>query len=190
MKQVSLVLLAWLCVAGDVGADESNIEYRTYDKPTQVQGLTVIGKVEFYPSGTLTFARIAKETKWFGHLFPEGTGLHFRDDGTIDWCFLAQDTEIQGHMFQGGGHEWMTDFYRSGKLKSGGLAEMQVIDGIPCAAGTFWNEAFGGGGRTHFYESGKLLYAKVAKTVQYRGTKIKRGKHVRLSEDGAILVVK
>ena len=189
MKKLLLLLLACLCVAGEMGADE-NIKYVKYDHPTEVQGLTVIGNVEYYPSDKLLFARIAKETVLFGHTFLKGTGLSFRENGTIDWCFLAQDSIIQGHLFQGGGHSWMTLFYPSGKLKSGGLAKVQVIDGIPCAKGTMWNEMFGGGGRTHFYESGKLQYAKVAKTVQYRGTNIKKGKHVRLSEDGAILNVK
>lgn len=190
MKQLTLAVLAWLCVADGVGAGENNVKYRTYDQPTEVRGMTVIGRVEYYPSDALMFARTANETVLFGHTFLKGTGLHFREDGTIDWCFLAQDSRVQGHLFQGGGHEWMTVFYPSGKLKSGGLAKVQVIDGIPCAKGTFWSEAFGGGGRTYFYESGKLKYAKVARIVQYRGTRIRKGKHVRLSEDGAILLVK
>ncbi len=173
MKRSMMVLLSCLCVVSDAVADKK-VKYQNFSQPTEVRGLIVRGRVAYYPNDTLMYAQVAKETVLFGHVFPEGTGFHFRDDGTLEWCFLAQDSRVEGHLLRGGGNEWMTEFYPSGKLKSGGLAEVQIIDGIPCAVGTFWSEVFGGGGRTHFYESGKLQYAKVAQTVQYRGATIKK----------------
>jgi len=163
---------------------------RTYSQPTLLKGVLVQGQVRYFPTDTIAFMRLASDQTFLGQFLPKGTGLNFTENGNWNWCFLGKDWAIQGHTMHGGGHEWQTCFYPSGKLLSGGLTEDQVIDGIPCAAGTFWSEVFGGGGRTYFYESGKLKYAKVAKTVTYRGQKIEKGKHLKLAEDGSILSIK
>ncbi len=193
MKTLLLFLSGLLFVSFSVAAPskaEEQTHYKSFKTPTTIQGITVIGEVEYYKSDTMEFARLAHDDTVFGQWFLAGTGIHMTKDGRIDWCFLPKDCKIQGHTFSGGGHEWMTEFYPSGKLKSGGLAEEELIDGIPCAPGTFWNEVFGGGGRTYFYESGKLMYAKVAHEVTYQGHLIEKGKHIKLKEDGSFELVK
>ena len=75
-------------------------------------------------------------------------------------------------------------------MKSGGLVNIETIDGIPCDIGSFWNETWGGGGRTYFYEDGRLKSGKVAKTTTYRGQTIKKGRHVALKPDGSIESIK
>ena len=192
MKAHNSVLVAFLTVVISLttSAKESNTYRKHFDQPTVIKGMTVIGEVEYYRNDTLEFARLARDDSVFGQKFLTGTGIHFKENGKIDWCFLSKDCDVQGHTFVGGGHEWMTCFYPSGRLESGGLASVQVIDGIPCAEGTFWNEAFGGGGRTYFYEDGKLKYAKVARTIVYQGTTINKGKHVKLKPDGTIDFIK
>ncbi|MDK9701275.1 MAG: hypothetical protein OEM52_14140 [bacterium] len=176
--------------AGISFAKPLQTKYKTYEQPTLLKGVTIQGRVEYHRNDTIAFMRLTSDQTFLGQWLPANTGLHFTENGEWNWCFLGKDWEIQGHKMHGGGHEWQTLFYPSGKLHSGGLTDDKVIDGIPCAAGSFWNEVFGGGGRTYFYESGKLKYAKVAKTVTYRGQEIKKGKHVKLAEDGSILLVK
>jgi hypothetical protein len=165
---------------------------RTFDSPTTLNGLVVIGRVSFYSAtGGLKFASLAQDQVAWGRTpLPKGTGVHFTRDGKPDWCFLPRHSEIKGHRLHGGGQEWMTCFYPSGELKSGGLVDVETIDGIPCDVGSFWNEAFGGGGRTYWYEDGRLKSAKVAKTITYRGQTIKKGKRVALNPDGTIKSIK
>ena len=133
--------------------------------------------------------KLEKDDTVCGQWFPAGTIINLTNDGkSIKYCNLPRDVVIQGHNCIGkiGSIRWRTAFYPSGKLKSIGLVNTEVIDGVPCAAGNFWNEVFSSGGRTDFYEKGRLKYAKVAKTIEFRGHIIKQGQHVRLKEDGSL----
>jgi hypothetical protein len=140
--------------------------------------------------------KLVKDDTVFGQWFPAGTVIFLTPDNKINYCKLRRNCVIQGHNCIGTGPSgWDTVFYPSGKLKSAGLANTEVIEGIPCAAGSFWNEVFGAGssvrgGRTYFYENGKLMYAKVAKTIEYQGHIIKKGQHVRLKGDGTLDYIK
>lgn len=128
-----------------------------------------------------------------GQRFPAGTIINLTKNGeSIKYCQLPYDYVIQGHKCIGkmGSLRWKTVFYPNGVLASIGLANTEVIDGIPCATGNFWNETFGKGGRTDFYDNGRLKYAKVAKKVIYRGRTIKQGQYVRLNRDGSIDSIK
>ncbi len=188
MRQLVIILLSGIISIAALAA--SDTRFQKYATPTMIHGLLVSGEVEFYQNDTLEFARIVKDDSLFGHRFPANTGFHFTKSGVMDWCFLGKNWVVQGHPMQGGGHDWMTEFFPSGRLASGGLSEVQTIDGVPCDVGTFWTELFGGGGRTYFYENGKLKYAKVASTVNYHGQQLKKGKHVKLKPDGTIEFVK
>jgi hypothetical protein len=137
--------------------------------------------------------KLAHDDIVFGQRFPAGTVFNLADDGeSIKYCVLPRDYVIQGHTCMGkaGSVGWKTYFYPNGKLASIGLADTEVIDGIPCAVGNVWNEAFGNGGRTLFYENGRLKYTKVAETTEYQGHVIKKGQHVQLKEDGTIDSIK
>ncbi len=185
---MGVAVIALVCAGGCKQSKTGPQTYtRQYSTPTTVNGLPVVGRVEFYTANNgLRFARIASDTVMWGQSLPAGTGIHFTPDGKPVWCFLAKNHGVQGHLFRGGGHEWMTCFYPSGRLKSGGLVNVETIDGIPCDVGSFWNEASGGGGRTYFYEDGKLKSAKVAQATTYRGQTIEKGRHVQLAPDGSI----
>jgi hypothetical protein len=191
---VCSVLLAGV-VAGqqaEAGPPVAGVYSRTFNSPTTLNGLVVIGRVSFYSAtGGVKFAYLAKDqVAWGKTPLPKGTGIHFTRDGEPNWCFLAKHSEVKGHLLHGGGQDWMTCFYPSGELKSGGLVNTETIDGIPCDVGSFWNEAFGGGGRTYWYEDGRLKSAKVAKTITYRGQTIKKGRRVALNPDGTIKSIK
>lgn len=187
MRTLFSLIVVMLLIAGSIAAEQGAVA--NYKSPTRLHGMTVIGQVEHYANDTIEFARIAYDDSLFGHRFPAGTGFHFTQTGVMDWCFLGKDWTIQGYRFHGGGHEWMTCFYPSGKLLSGGLSSEQTIDGIPCSEGTFWTEITGGG-RTYFHEDGKLKYTRIAKTIEYRGQTLKKGKHVKFKTNGDIESIK
>jgi hypothetical protein len=160
---------------------------RQFARPAEVQGLSVVGRAEFYPDGALESATLAREAVFGDTRLPTRSILHLTPKGEPDWCFLPADTRLQGHTWQGGGDDWMTCFYPSGRVKSGGLAAEELIDGIPCDVGTFWTETFGGGGRTALHENGRLAFARVAREISVQSRRLKRGQHVRLDETGRLL---
>jgi hypothetical protein len=163
---------------------------RTFKTPTNLNGVTVVGRVSFYATNNVVeFARLARDQVAWGRTpLPAGTGVKFRPDGRPTWCFLAKDYEIRGHLLNGGGHEWMTCFYPNGELESGGLVHVEVIDGIPCEAAA--KGIWGKHPRTHFYADGKLKSAQVAVTFRHRGQIIAKGKHIELEPDGSIESIK
>jgi hypothetical protein len=163
---------------------------QTFNSPTNLNGVVVSGWVSFYsPTGGVEFARLStNQVAWGRTPLPSGTGISFSPDGKPKWCFLGKNYEIKGHLFNGGGHDWMTCFYSSGELESGGLVHVEVIDGIPCEAAA--KGILGKHPRTHFYEDGKLKSAQVAVTFRYRGQIIEKGKRVELKTDGSVESIK
>jgi hypothetical protein len=178
-------LLLALGLALQAGADAGSRD-QVYKQATVVQGLRVVGRAEFRPDGTLESATLAEAMTLGAARLPARSVVHLRPDGTPDWCFLPEDTVIEGHLCQGGGHEWMTQFHPDGRLKSAGLARVELLQGVPCDRGSFWTEVLGGGGRTVFHPNGSLARARVARTVQLQGQTLRRGQHVRLDEAGTI----
>lgn len=163
---------------------------QTFTTPTNLNGMVVTGWVSFYsPTTGVESAVLAANSVMWGQSLPGGTRFHFTRGGKPDWCFLSRNWEIKGHLFNGGGHDWMTCFYPSGQLESGGLVHVEVIDGFPCqaAASGFWGLHHP---RTCFYEDGKLKSAEAAVTFRYRGTIVEKGKYVELKPDGSIASVK
>jgi len=163
---------------------------QTFTTPTNLNGMVVTGWVSFYsPNNEVESAVLATNSVMWGQSLPGGTRIHFTPAGKPDWCFLSRNWEIKGHLFNGGGHDWMTCFYPSGQLESGGLVHVEVIDEFPCqaAAPGFWGLHHP---RTCFYEDGKLKSAEAAVTFRYRGTIVKKGNYVELKPDGSIASVK
>jgi hypothetical protein len=165
---------------------------RTFNTATNLNGVTVVGWVSFYSvTNGVEFARLATDqVAWGKTTLPAGTGIHFTPDGKPQWCFLGKHYEIKGHLFFGSGHHWMTCFYPSGELESGGLVSAEVIDGVPCASAGPGPRFFRSNPRTFFHEDGKLKSAEAAVTFRYRGQTIAKGKRVELKPDGAIESVK
>lgn len=163
---------------------------RMFNSPTNLNGVVVCGWVSYYSAtGSVEFLRLASDQLAWGKTpLPAGTGIQFKPDGTPFWCFLGRNYEIKGHLFNGGGHNWMTLFYPSGELKSGGLVHVEVIDGIPCEAAA--QGMWGKHPRTYFYENGKLKSAQAAITFRHQGRVIEKGKRVELSPDGSIESIK
>ena len=164
---------------------------RTFNTPTNLNGMVVVGYVAFYStSNNVEFAMLATNSVMWGQSLPGGTRIHFSPDGKPEWCFLSKNWEIKGHLFLGGGHGWMTAFYPSGDLESGGLVSIEVIDGIPCASAGPGPRFFRSNPRTFFHEDGKLKSGEVAITFRYRGQIIEKGKRVELKPDGSIESIK
>jgi len=164
---------------------------RTFVAPTNFYGMGMIGWVAFYSTNNnVEFGRLAADAVLFEKTpLPAGTGIHFTPDGEPVWCFLSKDWEIKGHLFRKG-HDWMTSFYPGGELESGGLVNVEVIDGIPCASASPGPRFFHTNPRTNFHEDGKLKSAEVAITFRYRGKIIEKGKRVDLTPDGSIESIK
>lgn len=165
---------------------KAETHYRQYNTPTTIQGLMLKGRVEFNEHDSLVSGYLAKDDTVFTQPLPAGTWIVLNRDGRMKLCDPSREVSIQGHPCHGGDHGWFHFFYPSGRLESCGLAESQVIDSIPCVKATFWTEIFGGGGRTYFFEDGRLRSAKVASRIVYRGTEIKKGMHIRLKPNGDI----
>jgi len=188
---VTGLICACACQVGPIGGPPViGAHSQTFNTPTDLNGVTVVGVVTFYATNNaVEFARLATDqVAWGKTPLPAGTGLKFTPDGKPLWCFLAKDYEIKRHLFNGGGHDWMTCFYPSGELESGGLVHVEVIDGIPCEAAA--KGMWGKHPRTHFYEDGKLRSAQSAVTFRYRGQIIEKGRSIELEPDGSIKSIK
>jgi hypothetical protein len=158
-----------------------------FTTPTKLNGVIVVGTVSFYSSSKdVEFATLATDQiAWEKTPLPAGTGIHFTREGKPEWCFLPRNFEIKGHIFRKG-QGWMTEFYPDGELESGGLVNIEVIDGIPCehAPASFWHIQ----PRSHFYKDGKLKSAVVAYTFRYRGQIIEQGRQIELRPDGSFFL--
>ena len=94
-------VLAWQPAKAKPPVRETYV--RKFDAPTTVNGMTVVGPVEFYKTNSsVTFARLATNAVMWGQPLPAGTGIHFTPDGKPDWCFLPKDHAIKGHLFRRG----------------------------------------------------------------------------------------
>ncbi|BBB32008.1 hypothetical protein TTHT_0405 [Thermotomaculum hydrothermale] len=121
---------------------------------------------------------------------PKGTIIHKRTKDKI-YVFLPHNTKIQGLLCRGDKHQgWETVFYTNGKLALAWLAKPAVIQGIPCAAASFWTELFGGTAAVTFHPDGKLAGCKLAKDVTIDGHTFKKGDYVRFDSKGKLILKK
>ena len=155
------------------------------------QGIACSNEVEYYQNGYIEFCILAREDTLSGQILPEGTGVHFSENGVFDWCFLQQDTNIQGHLCRGSGHNFMTSFYPNGQLKTGWLANDEIIQGIPCSKFRFMSAIFVSfhckSGQTSFHENGALQYCELSEDIIIEGKSYKKTDSVRFDPKGNLL---
>jgi|TARA_B100001079_G_scaffold242823_1_gene229139 hypothetical protein len=155
------------------------------------QDIACSNEVEYYQNGYIEFCILAREDTLSGQILPEGTGVHFSENGVFDWCFLQQDTNIQGHLCRGSGHNFMTSFYPNGQLKTGWLANDEIIQGIPCSKFRFMSAIFvsfhGKSGQTSLHENGALQYCELSEDIIIEGKSYKKTDSVRFDPKGNLL---
>ena len=155
------------------------------------QEVSCSNEIEYYQNDYIEFCILAREDTLSGEIFPSGTGIHFSENGIFDWCFLQQDTNIQGHLCRGSGHNFMTSFYPNGQLKTGWLANDEIIQGIPCSKFRFMSAIFvsfhGKSGQTSLHENGALQYCELSEDIIIEGKSYKKTDSVRFDPKGNLL---
>ena len=155
------------------------------------QDIACSDEAEYYQNGYIEFCTLAREYTLSGQILPAGTGVHFSENGVFDWCFLQQDTDIQGHLCRGSGHNFMTNFYPNGQLKTGWLANDEIIQSIPCSKFRFMSAIFasfhGKSGQTSFHENGALQYCELSENMIIEGNSYKKTAAVRFDLEGNLL---
>jgi hypothetical protein len=154
--------------------------------PVEVQGVSCLGYIEYYPNGKLKSCTLACEDTLSGQPLAEGTVVSFTDAGALDWCFLQKNIEIQGHLCKGEGHGFMTCFHPNGKLRLAWLGREEVIEGIPVAEYNWWADAFGKGSGTYFWENGKLRRCRIGKDIIIEGHAFLEGDIAMFDQEGKL----
>lgn len=192
---IGIIAMAGMLALQEAGAGTTPIHdayFKNYATPTNINGIITCGTVAYWSSNNaVQFVRLATNQVLWGHELPAGTGISFKPDGTPFWCFLAKNTELEGHVLIGAGHNWMTGFYPGGQLRCGGLVNVELIDGIPCAQAYPGMTLFRSNPTTWFHENGHLKSAEAAITFRHRdGQIIEKGKRITLKPDGSIESIK
>jgi antitoxin component YwqK of YwqJK toxin-antitoxin module len=170
------------CETEDAGSKKRSEEFA---QPTDVEGVSC-SCVVYYDDGKMKSCVLAREDTLSSQPLPEGTIVFFSREGVMESCFLQQDTEIQGHLCRGNRDNWQTAFHPNGKLKLAWLGKDEVIQGIPCAAASFWRAVFGGGAWNSFYENGSLASCKLADDTIIEGKSFKKGDRVTFDQSGQL----
>lgn len=96
------------------------------------------GYVWHWLDGRLHRCTLAEDALVRGARLPRGSAVAFDEAGRHAYVFLPRTTDIEGYACRGSGHQYMTVFHPDGRLKLCWLEKAQVIDGISCAAPSFW----------------------------------------------------
>jgi antitoxin component YwqK of YwqJK toxin-antitoxin module len=118
---------------------------------------------------------------------PEKSIIYLEHDGTPRFVFLAHDAKVNGYVCRGGGHDYSTALYPSGKIKTCWLAADSVVDGVPCMRAGFTADVFGGGVGTDFHENGKLKTCKLSRDFTLDGQALRQGDHIHLDTSGLLI---
>jgi hypothetical protein len=143
------------------------------------------GTTSYVAKTGLTSCRVSRETAFGEARVPEGSTISLREDKPA-FAFLSRDTRIDGYTCRGGGHDWGTAFYPSGKLKICWLSSDEEVQGVPCMRASFFSDVFNGTVGVHFYENGKLRTCKVARDAIVQDRKFRRGDHIFLDGNGIL----
>lgn len=171
-----------------------DIELPETVKKIEIQGIKCCSKyggIEFYLSGKLKHTYLAENQTIQGINIPKGLGIYLYKSGKLKGIQLAvgifyedgkrkyfqdETLQIQGIKWGRGvlsGDNGDVEFYESGSVKYGTLAEAQEIQGIKFPKGT----------GIEFYESGKLKSAILPEAVEVQGIKCTKGWGVRIEGD-------
>jgi hypothetical protein len=140
-----------------------------------------------FQNGALAQCQLAQPADFFGHLVDSGTFIYLHEDGTPQSIWLVRDTRIDGHLCRGTGHGgWSVDFHPDGRLAGCYLAKPEVIAGVPCMKGTFWNEVRGGV-HVAFHPNGRLEHCTTARPITLGPYSFRARTQVRLDPDGQVI---
>ena len=193
MRVQSILLASFMLVPPSMSATAQELVRRPLPDTVTVDGIpcaaTEPAYAEFFPSGRLHSCPIARAMTMGGHELPAATWLQFEEDGTLISAWLPHDTMLAGHLCKGTGYKgWSVRFYPGGGLSLCFLADVTVVDGVPCQRGTFWNE-IRGGSRTGvgFHENGRLSRCQAARRFERDGQAIGKWDVVRLDTEGRLI---
>jgi hypothetical protein len=145
---------------------------------------------QFYPSGRLASCPLAVPTTLAGHRLPAKTWVRLTEAGRLEEVWLPQDTYLGARLCRGTGDRgWSVTFHPTGALRLCYLAHEEVIEGIPCQKGSFWNEVRGGN-QTAVYlrEDGRLERCQAARDFTRNGVAVKKWMVVLLDSAGGVRV--
>lgn len=168
-----------LCVlAGATALAQSQTNELRVDKPTEIQGLSRQGKVDYFTN--------------YGQRWPAYSRLWPVDKFGRIRFWPAKDMVIQGHVCKkvddGIGHY----LYADGKLCGIWLKQREMIDGLPCtSSGNLitmpLRAALSGTERmAWFYKDGHLKQAMLSRKFTIQGHAFKKGDVVCLGPDGKL----
>ena len=181
MVRISFAAFLWCFGCAAAGERQLRVVRKTLDSPAEVQGYPCAkGYAWFYPGGGLRACAVSRETSFGEVRVPAGSLIHLSADGKPAFVFLSRDAEILEYKCRGGGHDFMTVLYPTGKLKLCWLSADQEIQGVPCMRAGFIADVFGGGVGTHFYENGALRTCKLSRDFEMGDKKYRRGEHAYL----------
>lgn len=155
--------------------------------PVEVQSVTCVGHISYYPNGNLRSCTLGAIDTLSGQELPKGTVVAFNSDGVFDFAFLQQPTEIQGVLCKGEGHGFQTVFYPNGNLKIAWPAKDQMIQDIPVAKYSWMADVFGDGANVTFWENGQLRRARLASPLTREGESFEKGGYIELDSSGAVI---
>lgn len=163
------------------GADVRLVQLRADSTIDGVRcGPTGRASAGVYPNGRLESCPVAHDTTIAGNILPRLTWIYLSPSGELAHGWLDHNTTLNGHACRGTGYKgWSVQFHPGGRLKSCFLVDVEVIDGVPCQRGTFWNE-LSGSTSVLLREDGTLASCKAARTFQRGGNTVRGGERVRV----------
>jgi hypothetical protein len=167
--KLNLVFSLILAGAGLLAAQPPQVTRKNLHQPQTIQGYPCArGIAWFFTDGKLQRCTVDRETAFGEEQIPADTYIALNPDGTPRFIQMSHDAPIMGLNCLGGswlgsGEGAVVDFYPSGKLELCYLAHAQLVQGVPCARGGFWESFSHVDPGVSFYESGKLKACKLAK---------------------------
>ena len=89
-------------------------------------------------------------------------------------------TDIEGYQCRGHGHDFMTTFHPDGRLKLCWMPENRDIQGVPCAAFSFWADIFGNPSGVYFHANGSLAECRLSRDVTVGGVRFRKNDRIVL----------
>jgi hypothetical protein len=159
------------------------------DAEREIDGVACMTRVSYHPDGRLRSCVLARDTVFPSGLeLPTGTQVGFDDQGVPERAFLPANMVLDGHHCIGTGtHDAMTTFHPNGRLRFCNLADVELINGLPCQRSSFWIWITQGGAGTYFHDNGALQSCLLAADVTVGGQVFRKRDHLRLDRDGTPL---
>ena len=182
-------LLASFAAASPLLAGPAQQTAPTRDRlasPVVVDGVPCdAGYLWRFPSGQLHRCTIDRDARVRGAQLPKGSTVAFKEDGDYEYVFLPRTSEIEGYQCRGSGHDFMTTFHPNGRLKLCWFPQDREVQGVPCAAFSFWSDAvLRKPSGVSFHPNGALAECRLSGDATIKGTAFRRGTRVRLDAEG------